>query len=132
MADEAIVNLKRCVKEYRDLDNELRELNKKIYDKREDRRILHVEMSDIINLPQFSGVDKLKIDDDGSTIKIARPGTHTKPWSLSKKELETLLVDYFRHSTNPHAQGCLQYILEERRKALVSKDFDFTRVIPEE
>jgi hypothetical protein len=129
---EAITNLKRCVKEYREIDNEIRELNKTVYSKREDRKVLEMEMSDIIKLPQFSSIDKLKFDDDNSTIKIGRPGTYNKAWSLSKKELETLLTTYFAMFANPDAAGCIKYIIEERQKALVGKEFDFTRVIPDE
>jgi hypothetical protein len=95
MANEAIVDLKRCVKTYRDLDNEIRELNKQVYSKREDRKAVEMEMTDLVRLPQFGGIDKLKIDDDGSTIKIARPGSYTKAWSLSKKELELFVNAYF-------------------------------------
>lgn len=129
---EAINDLKRCVKQFRDLDNEIRELNKVVYSKREDRKIVEMEMSDLIKLPQFEAVDKLKIDDDGSSIRIQRPGNYNKPWSLSKKELETHVTAYFQNTMTPSAEGCIRYITEERRKALVGKEFDFTRVIPEE
>jgi hypothetical protein len=132
MSNEAIVDLKRCVKTYRDLDNEIRELNKQVYSKREDRKIVEMEMTDLIRLPQFGGIDKLKIDDDGSTIKIGRPGMYSKPWTLSKKDLETLLTSYFANTRNPSADECIRYVTEERRKTLVGKDFDFSRVIPEE
>lgn len=132
MANEAITDLKRCVKQYRDLDNEIRELNKEVYSKRENRKIVEMELSDLIKLPQFDGIDKLKFDDDNSSIKIARPGTYNKPWSLSKKELETLLKSYFLGTHNPNVDDCLKFIVSERQKALVGKEFDFTRVIPEE
>ena len=132
MATEAINDLRRCVKQYRDVDNQLREMNKALYDKREDRKIVEMEMSDLMKLPQFSGIDKLKIDDDGSSIKIARPGTYNKPWSLSKKELETLLKSYFTNDHPMNADSCFKFICEERQKALVGKEFDFSRVIPEE
>ena len=132
MAVEAITDLKRCVKQYRDLDNEIRELNKEVYSKREDRKVVEMEMSDLIKLPQFNGVDKLKFDDDNSHIKIGRPGMYSKPWSLSKKELETLIKGYFGSTVTPNSEDCLNYILEERKKALVGREFDFTRVIPEE
>ena len=132
MSNEAISDLKRCVKQYREIDNEIRELNKEVYSKREDRKIIEMEMSDLVKLPQFSGIDKLKIDDDNSTIKIARPGTYSKPWSLSKKELDHLLVEYFRSTNTPNAEDCSKFVTEERRKMLVGKEFDFTRVIPEE
>ena len=132
MSNEAISDLKRCVKQYRQIDNEIRELNKIVYDKRENRKIVEMEMSDLIKLPQFAEIDKLKIDDDNSMIKIARPGTYTKAWSLSKKELDNLLVAYFRSAASPNAEDCSKFVTEERRKMLVGKEFDFTRVIPEE
>lgn len=132
MSTEALNDLKRCVKQYREIDDELRELNRAVYSKREDRKCVELEMSDLIKLPQFGGIDKLKIDDDGSTIKIARPGTYAKPWSLSKKELKTLLESYFVGGHRMDAESCFNFIVEERQRALVGKDFDFSRVIPDE
>lgn len=132
MSSELISDLKRCVKQYRDLDNQIRELNKTLYDKRESRKCLELELTDLVKLPNFNGIDNLKIDDDGSTIKIQRPGTHNKSWSLSKKELEVLVSAYFQSSSHPTASGCVEYIVEKRKKDLVSFDFGFTRVIPEE
>lgn len=132
MSSELISDLKRCVKQYRDLDNQIRDLNKTLADKRESRKCLELELTDLVKLPNFNGIDKLKIDDDGSMIKIQRPGTHNKSWSLSKKELEVLLSDYFRSTGTPNAEGCLNYIVEKRKRDLVSSDFGFTRVIPEE
>lgn len=132
MSKEVISDLKRCVKQYRDLDNEIRELNKKLYSMREDRKIAEMELSDLIKLPQFDGIDKLKFDDDNSCIKIARPGTYNKAWTLSKKELETLLKAYFTGDNPLDAHSCFKFIVEERQKALVGKEFDFTRVFPDE
>lgn len=129
---EVINDLKRCVKQYRDIDNEIRELNKEVYSKREDRKVVEMELADLVKLPQFNGIDKLKIDDDGSTIKIARPGTYNKGWSLSKKELESLLKAYFVPGQRADAESCFNFIVAERQSALVGKDFDFSRVIPEE
>lgn len=132
MSTEAINDLRRCVKQYRAIDDELRELNKSVHSKREDRKIVEMEMSDLVKLPQFAGIDKMKIDDDGSTIKIARPGTYNKPWSLSKKELECLLKSYFTNDHPLDADSCFKFIVQERQKALVGKEYDFTRVIPDE
>uniref|UniRef100_A0A6C0ER77 Uncharacterized protein n=1 Tax=viral metagenome TaxID=1070528 RepID=A0A6C0ER77_9ZZZZ len=129
---EAINDLKRCVKQYRDVDNEIRILNKNVYEKREARRIVEMEMCDLIKLRQFDSVDKLKIDDDGSTIKIQRPDTYSKAWSLSKKELESLVTGYFQSTNRFNAEECVTYIVEQRKKSLVGKEFEFSRVIPEE
>ena len=132
MSKEAITDLKRCVKQYRDVDNEIRVLNKAVYDKRETRKIVEMEMCDLIKLPQFNDVDKLKIDDDGSCIKIHRPETYAKAWSLSKKELENLVAGYFQSTTTPSADQCVTYIVENRKRALIGKEFEFNRVIREE
>lgn len=132
MSNEAINDLKRCVKQYRDIDNEVRLLNKQVYDKRESRKIVEMEMSDLIKLPQFGTVDKLKIDDDGSCIRIQRPETYAKPWSLSKKELDTLLKSYFSSAMNPNADDCSTFIVEQRKRMLIGKEFEFTRVMKED
>jgi hypothetical protein len=132
MTSETIRDLKRCIKQYRDVDNEIRILNKQIYDKRESRRIVEMEMTDLIKLPQFAMVDKVKIDDDGSCIKIQRPDSYSKAWSLSKKELENLLKAYFSSAMDPTDTACFNYIVEQRKKMLVGKDYEFARIIPEE
>lgn len=131
MSSEAMNDLKRCVKQYRDVDNEIRVLNKQVYEKRESRKIVEMEMSDLIKLPQFDSIDKLKID-DGSCIKIQRPEQYSKAWSLSKKELENLLKTYFENSRTPNSTECLTYIVEQRKRSLVAKEFEFARIIPEE
>jgi len=125
-------DLKRCVKQYRDVDNELRVLNKQVYTKREQRKIVEMEMSDLVKLPQFSVVDKLKIDDDGSYIRIQKPETYSKAWSLSKKDLEQLTKEYFASTTSPTAQECAAYIVQNRKRSLVGKDYEFERVVAED
>jgi hypothetical protein len=132
MSTEAINDLKRCVKQYRDVDNEIRLLNKQVYDKRETRKIVEMEMCDLIKLPQFNSVDKLKIDDDGSCIKIQRPETYAKAWSLSKKELEVLVGAYFQSTNSYSPSECVNFIVEQRKRALVSKEFEFSRIVKEE
>ena len=132
MSNEAINDLKRCVKQYRDVDNDLRVLNKTVYEKREARKIVEMEMSDLIKLPQFGNIDKLKIDDDGSCIKIQRPETYAKAWSLSKKELESLVASYFQSTMSPNAPECVDFIVGQRKRALIGKEFEFNRVVQDE
>lgn len=132
MSTETINDLKRCVKQYRDVDNDLRILNKTVYEKREARKMVEMEICDLIKLPQFNSVDKLKIDDDGSCIKIQRPDTYAKAWSLSKKELESLLGSYFQSTPTPNAIDCAAYVVTQRKRALVGKEFEFTRVVQED
>lgn len=128
----ALEQLKSSVRKYRDVDNELRELNKTVYDKREERKCIELEISDVLKLPQFQGFDKLKIDEDGSTIRIKRPETFEKPWSLSKKEMKALLEEFFAGPLPKNADACFEYVVSRRRRDLVSGEFEFTRVIPNE
>jgi hypothetical protein len=122
---EALRQLKACIRRYQATDNELKHLNKTVYDKRDERQLIESEMCEIIKLPEFVGVEKLKIDEDGSIIQIIKPGA-LKPWSLSKKDLRE------------HLQNCLeseqvdkvyQFIIKEQTKKLVSQDYNFNRVL---
>jgi len=122
---EALRQLKSCIRRYQATDNELKHLNKTVYDKRDERQVIESEMCEIIKLPEFVGVEKLKIDEDGSIIQIIKPGA-LKPWSLSKKDLRE------------HLQNCLeseqvdkvyQFIVKEQTKKLVSQDYNFNRVL---
>jgi hypothetical protein len=130
--DEAITDLKRCIKQYRDADNDIRVLNKMVYDKREARKIVEMELADLVKLPQFASYDKLKIEDDGSTIKIQKPETYSKPWSLSKKELQSVLDLYFQRATNPNSKDCFDFICNDRKAKLVSSEYSFARIVPQE
>jgi hypothetical protein len=128
----ALENLKNYIRKYRDVDDQLRELNKVVYEKRDERKAVEVEISSVLSLPQFQAYDKLKIDEDGSTIRIKRPETYEKSWSLSKKELKTLLDVFFKSDLPLNADTCFEYILEERKRALVGKEFEITRIVPNE
>lgn len=130
--DEAITDLKRCIKQYRDADNEIRALNKVVHEKRETRKIVEMELVDLVKLPAFAGYEKLKIEDDGSTIKIQKPDSYSKPWSLSKKELQSVLDSYFEGRINPDSKGCFEFICNERKLKLVASGYSFTRIVPEE
>jgi hypothetical protein len=129
---EVVNDLKRCIKQYREVDDDIRIMNKMLWEKRETRKIVELELIDIVKLPQFSSYEKLKIEDDGSTIKIQKPNTYSKPWSLSKKELQNVLVDYFSKNQNPNATDCFKHICELRKIDLIAADFSFTRIVSEE
>jgi len=130
--DEAITDLKRCIKQYRDADNDIRILNKMVHEKRESRKIVELELVDLVRLPQFAAYDKLKIEDDGSTIKIQKPETYSKPWSLSKKELQSVLESYFQGRANPNSKDCFEFICNDRKAKLVSSEYSFARIVPQE
>jgi hypothetical protein len=128
----ALENLKDYIRKYRDVDNEIRELNKAVYEKRDTRKSIELEITTVLSLPQFQAYDKLKIDEDGSTIRIKRPETYEKAWSLSKKELKALLDEYFKSDQPLNADSCFEFIVAQRKQALVGTEFELTRIVPNE
>ena len=130
--EEAIRDLKRCVKQYREVDDQLRQINQEVYQKREERKIVELELADLMKVDHFREFKKMKIEEDGSVITIQRPHEWSKPWSLSKKDLKDLLERYFNSTNFPNAEKCLEFILEAQKSKLVSTEYSFTRVVPEE
>jgi hypothetical protein len=130
--EEAIRDLKRCVKQYREVDDELRVLNHEVHQKREARKIVEMELADLMKVEQFVNFRKLKIEEDGSTITIQRPQEWTKPWSLSKKDLKDSLERYFNSTVQPSPDKAFEFITEAQKTKLTSSDFSFTRAVPEE
>jgi hypothetical protein len=130
--EEAITDLKRCIKEYRAVDDDIRIMNKMLYEKRETRKIVEMEMADIVKMSAFDAYKTFKIEDDGSVIKIQRPQMYSKPWSLSKKDLQTVLDSYFASGKSLNAKDCFDFICADRKNKLVANEFSFTRVLPQE
>lgn len=122
-------DLKNCIRRYRDADNQISVLNKNVYSLREKRKIIEIEMGDILRMPQFSNYEKLGLEDDGSTIKIQRPNTWAKPWNLSKKDLTESVTSYFTTTASPNAKDCVEYILQQQKSKLVATEFNFTRIL---
>jgi hypothetical protein len=127
----AINELKQCLKKYQRVDNELRDINAKTYELRETRRCLEDEMSHIVTLPEFSTIDKLKLEDDGSVIQIVKPGAN-KPWGLSKKDLHSHLESFFASRLNSNAESCYEYIVAEQSKKLVTTEYSFNRIVKQQ
>jgi len=130
--EEAIRDLKRCVKQYREADDQLRELNREVHEKREARKIVEMELADLMKVEHFRDFKKMKIEEDGSTITIQRPNEWSKPWTLSKKDLKDLLQRYFESTNVQNAEKCFEFILESQKTKLVSTEYSFSRVVPEE
>lgn len=125
-------DLKSCIKQYRQIDDEIRDLNKQVYEKRDARKMVEQEIADIIRDPQFNSIKKIKLEEDGSTISFKRPNEWVKPWSLSQKELKELATQYFAVSSQFNAESLVKFIIETRKQSLVATDFSFTRTVPGE
>jgi len=116
--------LKECIAKYHDVDEALQTLNKQVYAKREDRKKIEAELTEIVKLPQFESVSKLKLE-DGSTIKIERPGGQ-KAWSLSKKDLKEHLDSLFGSDVKSSEQ-LYERIVKKQQEKLVSQEYTFSR-----
>lgn len=128
--ETAKAELKNCLKQYRDIDNQVRELNKSVHELREQRKIVEFEMADILKTPHLSQVGVLRLEDDNSVIKIQRPGTYSKPWSLSKRDLQNYIEHYFQNANErANAKDCIEFIVQQQRRDAVETDFKFVRNI---
>jgi hypothetical protein len=127
---EALLNLRQQIREYRDLDNELRALNSQVNDRRTKRRDVENRMSELLKREEFKDVEKLRIEDDNSMVQVKHPLSYSKPWGLSKKELKTHLTNLFeRMGGHANAEECYDWIVAEQSKKLVSTEFEFNRVV---
>jgi len=125
-------DLVRAVRKYRSLDDQIKEINTTVYKLREDKKFVENEMSDILRRTNFQNLHKLEIQDDGSYIKIQRPETWSKPWSLSQKELKDLISSYVNGGATgnkPWPEELLDWIVNNKKTGMVAKEFAFKRVM---
>jgi hypothetical protein len=124
--------LRELTKEYRKYDDELRSLNSRVYELREGRKNVETLMIDILKKEEFKSFNKLKINEDGSTIKIQRPQTWSKPWNISQKDLKGLMDSYFETAINPNPNDCYNFILTHKKSSLLADEFSITRTVANE
>jgi|APCry1669189000_1035189.scaffolds.fasta_scaffold116607_2 hypothetical protein len=129
--EETLKMLKSHLLTYRALDDDLKKINAKAYDLRRERKDVEVEMSTILSSPAFEQYNKLEIKEDGSLVKIQRPGTWTKGWTISKNELEQGLNSYFeKHEDTANAQECFDFLVERQKPKMIMNEFSFERSVP--
>lgn len=119
--------LKVTLEKYRIVSDQLNEVNANANVLRNQRKGIELEMMDILKDPQFSTVNKLVLSSDGSTIKIDR--NVSKPWHISKGDLQELLESYFNSARTPNFEECFEFIVSTQTENLKSTDFAFTRVL---
>ena len=117
-----------CVRKYRTLDDRLKTLNQETYKLREDRKIVEMDMTDLLRTPELATINKLEINDDHSVIKIQRPDMWSKPWSLSTKDLKMHLENFWKTPLPKTPESCYNYIVDKRKNELISTEFSFNRV----
>jgi hypothetical protein len=124
---EDIANLRECVREYTEVDNQLRQLNTQVYTKRDERSAAEDRIIELMKLPQFASVNELAVSSDGSKIKIERPGTRSVPWSLSQTKLLQLLKTFFADDVS--ANDCFRHIAHYVRQSPQRDTFAITRIV---
>jgi len=121
-------DLVKAVRAFRDCEDELKPLNKQVQKLREKKKLAEEEMSQILGRSVFATLENLELQD--SVVKIYRPETYSKPWSLSKRDLESLVHEYYRGvGSKAEAASCVDFIVDRRKKDLVAKEFSFKRVL---
>jgi hypothetical protein len=129
--EATLQSLKTFLQSYRALDEDLKKINAKAQELRRERKDVEVEMSAILSKPEFDQYNKLEIKEDGSLIKIQRPGTWTKGWSMSKNELMDGLNLYFeKHENTANAEECFEFLVERQKPKMVANEFAFERCMP--
>ena len=126
---EDVNNLRRSVLEYRDIDNRVRDLNRQIGPLREQRKIIELQIVDVLRQPEFATYQKLDIREDGSSIRISRPGQWSGAWSLSKGRLNDLIGQYFASTAAPTADGCYEYCVRTQNILLRKNEFAIERFV---
>lgn len=131
--DTAKAELKERLRVYRELDDQIREINKTVNGLREQRKSVEFEMADLLKSPALLNVGVLKLENDNSTIRIQRPGTYVKPWSLSKRDLQNYIDHYFENAgQRANREDCFAFIVQQQKMNSVETDFKFVRTIPTE
>ena len=125
-------HLRTTMRSYRQLDDQIRELNKQVGPLREQRKIEELHLSDILKNPEFQAFNVLKVEDDGSTIKVQRPNTWYKGWSLSKRDLQNYIDHYFENAgSRANREDCFTFIVEQQKRSSLAEDFKITRFVQE-
>lgn len=125
-------DLRRTMRNFRQVDDAIRELNKQVNPLREQRKILELELGDILKSPEFQAYNVLKVEDDGSTIRVQRPNTWYKGWSLSKRDLQNYIDHYFETAgARANREDCFKFIVEQQKRASLAEEFKLSRVVPD-
>lgn len=110
-------DLRRIAQQYSTLALQIDAKNKSIYNDREQRKILELQIVDIMKTPEFATVRNFQ--HQGCNFKIDPPGTWKGSWHLSKYNLKTDIVSYWNSGQPVTADDCFKYIVtqQDRRDA---------------
>ena len=125
-------SLKKEIKEYCELDNQIRSINETVHKLREQRSCVEDRIvADYLSKPQYASYQKISLQ-DGSFFQIKRPNEWQKTSPLSQSELKDYLYKYFTSTTSPNPEGCFEYIMNQKKQSSVSSQFNLVRVVASE
>jgi hypothetical protein len=127
---DLVAGLRAEVLQYKDVDDQIRTLNRQIYQLRDQRDAVKDRIIHIIEQPGFQRINELAISQDGSKIRIRRPRSWSSAWSLSKSRLQALLTEYFATPGLKSADQCYDYIHFNIGASLVQEKFAIERTVP--
>jgi hypothetical protein len=130
MAAENVEHLRNAVMRYKEIDDRVIALNRQITPLRDARAAVKDELLEIIRLPAFANYEKLDIREDGSSIKIRKPGWQA-PWSLPKMRMNELIRHYFDTPAPHNANSCIAFINQRQNAALRKETYDIERIVRE-
>ena len=122
---EILQGLREEMRNYTQVDNRLRELNRQIYALRDERNATEDRMVEIIKNPAFASVQRLQTADGSATFKVIRPDEGFKTWSLSKGMLSQYLK---QHLGNQQGQECYMFIHNTHLATLKNKGYLIERI----
>jgi len=131
MADEHVQLLREEVMQYKAADDAIIALNRQLGPLRETRNLVKDRIVAIIQAPAFANISELAIAQDGSKIRIRRPGWNA-PWSLPKMRMNDLIRDYFETAGPHNANSCIAFINQHQNVTLRKDIFDIERIVPRE
>jgi len=130
MADDHVQLLRDEVMQYKTADDAIIALNRQLGPLRETRNLVKDRIVAIINQPAFANISELAIAQDGSKIRIRRPGWNA-PWSLPKMRMYDLIREYFNTAGPHNANSCIAFINQRQMATLRKETFDIERVVRE-
>jgi hypothetical protein len=126
---ELVDGLRQEVLQYKDVDDQIRILNRQVSQLREQRDTVKDRIIHILEQPGFQRVNDLAISQDGSKISIRRPRSWGAPWSLSKSRLKELLTEYFDTLRIKSANDCYDWLLFKNGERLIQDKFSLERIV---
>lgn len=126
--EDLLSTLRERMYQYRDLDNKRQTLNKEVVEVRNQLNKVETDIIEIIKKDEFNKLDKLQYKDDGSVLNIKTPSdVRYKGWTISKKELEKYINEYFEGTVIQSGPELFEYIVSKHKEKLRVTSYEILR-----